>query len=96
VVTFQRVQDFWNKHDRVPLQPDELPNRAGRDNSMLDGWGRKLIWESDGKNAVVISTLGRDGEVGGVDEDADKEVAFVGIKKGQDEIAKINLRNTAN
>jgi len=43
---------------------------------MMDGYGRKLKWESDGIGRVRVFSLGRDGIVGGTGDDADTEVEF--------------------
>jgi hypothetical protein len=89
VVTYNRIQDFWNQHRRVPTSPDELPDVKEKDGSMKDGWGRELNWESDGKTRVRVWSLGRDDKPGGAGEDADMEVEFVGKQQGQDELATI-------
>jgi hypothetical protein len=89
LVTYNRIQNFWNEHGRVPTKPAELPDVKNRDCSMADGWGRELNWKSDGTSKVKVWSLGRDGKPGGTGEDADLEVAFVGKQKGQDDLPTI-------
>src|SRR5437868_14045067 len=88
-VTYYRIQRFWNAHGKVPATPGELPEKEQKDCSMIDGWGRKLKWESDGKTKVKVWSLGRDGKLGGSGEDADLEFVFVGSRRDQDDIATI-------
>jgi hypothetical protein len=88
-VAFDRIQDFWNEHGRVPMVPAELPDVRNRDCSMKDGWGRELRWESDGKSKVKVWSLGADGKPGGTGEDADMEVTFIGRQKRQEDLPTI-------
>ncbi|MGM0490319.1 MAG: type II secretion system protein GspG [Planctomycetota bacterium] len=88
-----RIEKFWNKHHRVPLHPDDLPDEPNRDCSMRDGWGRKLNWHSDGKRTVKVWSLGRDGEPGGTGEDADMEIEFVVKQEGQEDLPPIDTRD---
>lgn len=89
LVTYNRIQKFWNQHGRVPAKPADLPDEKNRDCSMTDGWGRELHWDSDGKSKVKVWSLGRDGKPGGTGEDADMKVEFVGKQKGQDDLPTI-------
>ena len=81
MVTRNRIEQFWEKHQRVPNSPDELPVQKNRDCSMKDGWGRELKWGYDGKSRVKVWSLGRDGIAGGTGEDADIETVFEGSVK---------------
>ena len=89
IVTYNRIQNFWNQHGKVPAKPADLPDEKNRDCSMTDGWGRELHWNSDGKSMVKMWSLGRDGKPGGTGEDADMEVEFVGRQKGQHDFSTI-------
>lgn len=80
-VTHNRVEQYWQAHQRVPDSADQLPVQKNRDCSMTDGWGRELKWESDGKSRVKVWSLGRDGIAGGTEEDADMETVFDGSVK---------------
>jgi hypothetical protein len=82
LVTYNRIQSFWNQHGKVPTKPAELPDVKNRDCSMTDGWGRELHWDSDGISKVKVWSLGRDGKTGGAGENADMEVVFVGKQRG--------------
>jgi Type II secretion system (T2SS), protein G len=93
VVTFGRIQTFWNQHGKVPRHATELADEKDRDCSTMDGWGREFIWVSDGKTRVKVLSLGRDGKLGGTGEDADLEVEFVGKQKQQDEFPEISIGN---
>jgi len=73
-----RVEQYWQTHKRVPESIDQLPDAPHKNNSIQDGWGRPLIWESDGVRTVRISSLGQDGVKGGTGDNADSEVIFEG------------------
>jgi len=77
-VAHNRIEKFWDLHQRVPSCPEELPHEPDRDCLMTDGWGRSLKWSTGGKNVVRVWSLGRDGVSGGKEEDADLEVLLVG------------------
>lgn len=83
LVTHHRIESFWNRHGKVPAEPTELPDEPHRDCSLTDGWGRELLWESDGTSRVKVSSLGRDGKPGGTGEDADLEIEFEGRQPEQ-------------
>jgi hypothetical protein len=89
ILSFVRIQDFWNEHGKVPRMPDELPQLKDRDCSLKDGWGREVIWEWDGQNTVTVRSFGRDGKAGGTGEDADMEIVFVGRQPRQDDLADV-------
>ena len=88
-VSYIRIQDFWNEHGKVPTECSELPEFPDRDCSMTDGWNRELHWESDGNHSVKVWSLGADGKEGGVGDNADAEVLFVGRKKHQDDFPEM-------
>jgi hypothetical protein len=93
LVTHHRLQTYWNRHGKVPGTPAELPLEKGRDCSTIDGWGRELHWDSDDTGKVKVWSLGRDGNPGGIGEDADLEVEFAGTRSAQDDLLSITRRN---
>ncbi|QDU95051.1 type II secretion system protein GspG [Lignipirellula cremea] len=76
--TQHRLHQYWQQHGRVPLSPEDLPDEAGRDGSLVDGWGRPFYWNSDGISQVTVGSYGRDGKPGGENEDADSLIEYVG------------------
>lgn len=89
LVTYNRIQNYWNQHGEIPAKPADLLDEKNRDCSMTDAWGRKLHWDSDGKSAVKVWSLGSDGKLGGTNENSDMEVEFVGKYKGQEDLPTI-------
>jgi type II secretion system (T2SS) protein G len=90
--TYVRIQNFWNQNGRVPKEPSELPDVEDHDCEMNDGWGHQFHWDSDGVSKVTVWSLGRDGKPGGVGEDTDLEVVFVGKEKIQEHFPHIGRR----
>ena len=64
LVTYNRIQNFWNQHGKVPTKLAELPDVKNRDCSIKDGWGRELNCDSDGTSKVKVWSFGRDGKPG--------------------------------
>jgi hypothetical protein len=89
LITYDRIETFWNQHGRVPTKRDQLADIKDRDCSMTDGWGRELHWASNGATKVTVWSLGRDGKPGGTGEDADLEIVFVGTQKQQHDYPRI-------
>jgi general secretion pathway protein G len=78
------VEIFSYDYDRWPVNLDELVNRPGdideakwqpatiRAKDLLDPWKREFIYRQPGEYGIYdIYTLGKDGQEGGEDEDAD-------------------------
>ncbi len=78
------VEIFSYDYDRWPVNLDELVNRPGdidegkwqpatiRDKDLLDPWGQQFLYRQPGEHGIYdIYTLGKDGQEGGEDEDAD-------------------------
>jgi hypothetical protein len=89
IITYNRIESYWNEHGRVPSRADELPQQNGRDCALADGWGRRFDWESAGKATVRVSSFGRDGKPGGSGDDADMTVVFVGKRNDQHDFPTI-------
>jgi len=68
---FVRIGLFAEKHKKMPVSLEELPNREGYDERITDGWNRPLKYVIDSNGIVTITSFGRDGKPGGVGEDAD-------------------------
>ena len=60
----RRVIRFAEANGHLPATVDELPEIPGYDNSVRDGWGRKITMSVDG-NRVTFTSLGRDNKRGG-------------------------------
>jgi hypothetical protein len=71
----RRVIRFAEAHGHLPATVDELPELQGFDNSVRDGWWRKITMSVDG-NRVTFTSLGRDNKPGGAGEDADMIAVF--------------------
>lgn len=65
-----RILRYWEQHGTLPQRIDDLPLVENRSNSLLDGWGRSLLLESDGVRYVTVSSLGEDGVDGGEGDNA--------------------------
>jgi len=71
-----RIEDYVAEHGRLPASLSDLPPLEGnRISSIVDGWKRPIHYAVNG-HSVTLLTLGRDGQPGGVGEDADIEITF--------------------
>ena len=70
-----QIKEFSQKNGRLPKGFEDLPELRDRDNAVVDGWGRSLVWQSDGKTVRIIS-YGRDGMPGGSGLDKDCEARY--------------------
>ncbi len=70
-VTHGRIHRYLKEHRVVPADLSVLPERGGFDNRTTDGWGRPLIYSADDQGIISLTSLGRDGQVGGDDDDED-------------------------
>jgi hypothetical protein len=66
----RRVIRFAKAHGHLPATVDELPEIQGFDDSVYDGWWRKITMTVDGSR-VTFTSLGRDNRPGGTGENAD-------------------------
>ena len=71
VETHYRIHLFAEQNGRLPKHLSELPKRDEYANRTVDLWGRELIYNIDVNGTITLGSYGRDGEVGGVGEDAD-------------------------
>ena len=60
--------------DEIPSDLDSLPKISGKMNDVNDAWGRPILFQRDG-DEVTLSSLGRDGKLGGTG--ADREITGV-------------------
>lgn len=73
----RRIHLYWDEHGRLPASPSELPIEPNKVSDTTDGWGRELRWTFVDEMTIRVSSLGRDGEVGGAGEDEDWNVDVV-------------------
>lgn len=64
-VTEIRIRAYWKTHGKLPSRLSDLPILKGRDNAMVDGWGRAIRYDVTGTSIVTLSSLGADGTAGG-------------------------------
>jgi hypothetical protein len=66
-VTEYRIRDYAAEHHRLPARLSDLPKleNPNRDGSCRDGWGRELIYAPQSDGSVVLSSLGKNGRLGG-------------------------------
>jgi len=70
-VTKERILEYARTNNHLPADLSVLPLHLEKDCSVVDGWGRKIIYEVDSSGIVTLKSLGRDGNAGGAGEDAD-------------------------
>jgi hypothetical protein len=68
--TSYRIGMYVNSNGKPPPDLSVLPARPGYVNRTTDGWNRPLVYRVDA-DAFSLTSLGRDGVVGGSGEDAD-------------------------
>lgn len=66
-----RIGMFVDRNKQLPQNLDVLPKRDGYANRTTDAWKRPLIYAVDSKDTFMLTSLGRDGVVGGKGDDAD-------------------------
>jgi len=60
--TKRRIILYAHIHNELPKDLDSLPKIEGHANSILDGWGRSIIYSvSDGHGIVFLKSLGESG-----------------------------------
>lgn len=69
--TFTRIRFFLKETGRLPANLRELPLREGFVNSIVDGWGRELIYTIESDGSVSLKSYGQDGKIGGTGDNAD-------------------------
>ena len=75
-VTKARILEYARTNGKLPPNLSVLPPRPGKDDSIADAWGRKIMYEADSSGTVTLKSLGRDGMIGGSGEDVDIICAF--------------------
>jgi hypothetical protein len=68
--TMFRMEIYLQQKKQLPGTLAVLPLRQGHMNSTTDGWGRPLIYTPN-DDGYSLKSLGKDGVVGGVGDDAD-------------------------
>jgi len=72
----RRVLQYAHSHNQLPHGLSDLPVMAGYDNSIYDEWGRAFSYEILPAGDVRLTSLGRDGKIGGSGKDADFVATF--------------------
>jgi len=61
--TKRRIIRYAHIHNELPKNLDSLPKLEGHANSVLDGWGRPIIYSvSDGQEIVFLKSFGESGD----------------------------------
>lgn len=63
IVIETRTRLCWENNGNIPASLSELPKIEGRDNRIIDGWGRKITYEVKGTK-VTLASLGENGKSG--------------------------------
>ena len=71
IETLIRFQMYVSERRDYPKDLSSLPKRKGHGNRITDGWGHPLLYDVDQTGVVSLTSLGRDGKVGGSGENAD-------------------------
>ena len=71
VETSVRIGMFVNHKKELPASLTALPRREGYANRVVDAWKRPLLYVVSSQDAFTLTSLGKDGVVGGTGEDAD-------------------------
>jgi hypothetical protein len=74
--SFARIQIYAETNHSVPPSLNALPKRKGYANQITDGWHRPLLYRVTPDGVITITSLGRDGKLGGAGEDADISVNY--------------------
>jgi hypothetical protein len=75
-VVKRRILQYAHSHNQLPQALSDLPEMGGFDNSVSDAWGRIFRYELLPSGDVRLTSLGRDGKVGGSGNDADMIATF--------------------
>ena len=70
-LTHRRIVQFVRSHKQLPHSLSDLPIVSGYDNSVIDEWGRMIMYEASPSGDITLTSLGRDGKVGGSGKDKD-------------------------
>ena len=89
-VTKRRIIQYIRVHGHLPESLSQLPEMKGYDNSVKDAWGKALIYKVLPSGDISLTSLGRDGQIGGSGEDTDMTGIFSPLNADghpQDELA---------
>ena len=68
VVTEGRIRDYAKTHRTLPAKLSDLPKLEGnRDSSLVDGWGRELVYLPESERSVTLLSYGSSGQPGAAD-----------------------------
>jgi hypothetical protein len=68
--TLARIDIYAKQNHEVPRTLTTLPKRDHHINRITDGWNRQLIYTVE-NNVITLTSLGKDGVIGGIGENAD-------------------------
>src|SRR5258708_31312415 len=71
VETWVRMGMFVDHNKELPASLTLLPRREGYANRVVDAWKRPLIYIVNSQDRFTLTSLGRDGGVGGTGDDPD-------------------------
>jgi hypothetical protein len=57
----KRIREYFRREGKLPDSLTVLPEVENRDNSIVDGWGRRIEYRIGPENSVVLSGTGRGG-----------------------------------
>jgi hypothetical protein len=67
-ITEQRIRLYWKTNQKLPAQLSELPNLSDRDNSVLDGWGNPIQYQTTPPSSVTLTSFGANGPPGSTNQ----------------------------
>jgi hypothetical protein len=85
LATARRVEVYYRKTGGLPGKLADLPVPDGEAERTTDAWGQELIYSVAGADRFTLTSLGRDGVVGGSGEDEDLRRTFR-IVRGEAEV----------
>ena len=87
-VLSRRIRRYVKLNDEIPHNLSNLPILKGFGNDTEDGWGNDIIYVVNGTE-VTLTSLGRDGKIGGEGEDADIIEKFDAFKNLDDPFCSV-------
>lgn len=76
IVIQRRIIDYYSSTGAWPQTLIDLPSdKSDVDNSLVDAWGRSIVYRVIGDH-VVLESMGRDGNLGGTGQDSDLFIRF--------------------
>ncbi|TAG64917.1 MAG: hypothetical protein EAZ24_17080 [Burkholderiales bacterium] len=83
--TFYRIHLYAKANGTLPASLTILPTRENYSNSVIDGWGKPLLYATTAYGALSLTSWGSDGLPGGVGDAVDITVSY----RGKDENGRI-------